>query len=80
MSIEVMHMRYLVAVNEFPDPAVIELAEIEVENTSDQFEVGEKFENQNLNAITTQYKVYVCIAAHMHARALTHSHTHNTHR
>ena len=41
----------LVAVNESPDPAVIELAEIEVEDSSYQFEVGEKFasfENQNL--------------------------------
>ena len=33
----------LVTVNESTDPAVIELAEIEVEDSSYQFEVGEKF-------------------------------------
>ena len=33
----------LVVVNESTDPAVIELAEIEVEDSSYQFEMGEKF-------------------------------------
>ena len=47
MSIEVSCD--LVAANELPDPAVIELAEIEVEDSSYQFEV---------NAIRTQFSEF----------------------
>ena len=42
MSIE-ESLRDLVVINESTDPAMIELDEVEVENSSYQFEVGEKF-------------------------------------